>query len=389
MRKYADDQERTIRVRHLVDEWMRSRLIDAAQHQRLAADLYVDLRRTNRFLRLTLFGFGLLIIAATVGLVGETIDVTGSIASGTLCLIAAAACAALAEFLIDRFRLYRFGVEEACAIGAALLVAGGSALLAGSVSGVTFGNRQLFAASIAGSAAAFAVYRRYGYVYAAVGAMLCAGLAPFQLHLPEVVQRLLAAAALGACFIVARTTRKKYGDEFPGDEYGILQASAWLGIYAALNVHLFSEFSSGPLAPSFYGFTYAAIWTLPAAGVWLSIRDRDSLLLNASLLMALATLVTNKPYLGAVRQAWDPILLGLLLIGIAIVVRRWLAGGADASRKGFTASRLVRADDDRGAAAGLVSAFQQTPTHRHPEPSPESLEQGGGRSGGGGAGASF
>lgn len=389
MRKYADDQERTIRLRRLVDEWRRSRLIDAAQHQRLAADLHVDVRRTNRFLRLTLFGFGLLIIAATVALVGETIDVTGSKAAGTLCLVAAAACAALAEFLIDRFRLYRFGVEEACAVGAALLIAGGSGLLAGSLPAATVGDRQLFVASIAGSAAAFAVYRRYGYVYAALGAMVFASLAPFQLQLPEAVQRLLAAASLGGCFIVALTKRRRYGDEFPGDEYGIVQASAWLGMYAALNVHLFSDLSLRPLAPSFYWFTYAMIWTLPAAGLWMSIRDRDQPLLDASLVMALATLVTNKPYLGAARQPWDPILLGLLLIGVAIVVRRWLASSADASRNGFTGSRLVSADDDRVAAVGIVSAIQQTPGHRHPEPSSDSFEQGGGRSGGGGAGASF
>ena len=75
MRKYADDQERIIRVKRLADEWLASGLIDATQHERIAAGLQVDLRRTNRFLRLTLFGFGLLIIGAAVGLVVVTFDV--------------------------------------------------------------------------------------------------------------------------------------------------------------------------------------------------------------------------------------------------------------------------------------------------------------------------
>jgi len=37
----------------------------------------------------------------------------------------------------------------------------------------------------------------------------------------------------------------------------------------------------------FYWFTYAMIWILPAAGVWLSIRDRDRPLLDTSLVLAL------------------------------------------------------------------------------------------------------
>ena len=81
------------------------------------------------------------------------------------------------------------------------------------------------------------------------------------------------------------------------------------------------------------------IWVLPAAGLWLSIRDRDRPLLAASLVMGLATLLTNKPYLGAARKPWDPILLGLLLIGTAIVLRRWLASGKDGTRDGFTPAR--------------------------------------------------
>ena len=35
----------------------------------------------------------------------------------------------------------------------------------------------------------------------------------------------------------------------------------------------------------------------------------------ASLVMAMATLATNKPYLGWERHTWDPMLLGVLLTG--------------------------------------------------------------------------
>jgi uncharacterized membrane protein YgcG len=391
MRKYADDQERIIRVKRLADEWARSGLIDAAQHERIAAGLQVDLRRTNRFLRLTLFGFGLLIIAATVGLVVVTLDVKDATPAGALCLMAAPLSAVLAEFLIGRFRLYRFGVEEAAAVGAAVLVAVGSGLIAGNPAAGS-GDRQIFITLLmAGSAAAFAVYRRYGYVYAAVGAMLCASLAPFQLVLSDVVKRLLAAAILGGCFYGARLKRRKYGDEFPGDEYGSIQASALLGIYATLNLHVFFAPVTRPFASPFYWFTYALIWALPAAGLWLSIRDRDRPLLDASLVMTLATLVTNKPYLGLARRPWDPILLGLLLTGAAILLRRWLASGEDGTRAGFTAAHLLRSDKDTRAAVAIASAaFHEAPTRSHSDPSPpDPFKGGGGRSGGGGAGGSF
>jgi len=264
-------------------------------------------------------------------------------------------------------------------------------MIDGSLLGVTSGDRRIFVALIVGSAAAFAVYRRYRYVCAAVGAMLCASLAPFQLHLSSMVQRLLAAAILGGCCIVARMKRRKYGDEFPGDEHGTIQASAWLGMYATLNLHLSFVLFTRPLASSFYWFTYAMIWTLPAAGLWLSIRDRDRPLLDASLVMALATLLTSKPYLGVARRPWDPILLGLLLIGVAILLRRWLASGEDGTRDGFTAVRLLRSDKDTRTAVAVASAaFHEVPTHPHSDPSsPDPFKGGGGRSGGGGAGGSF
>ena len=391
MRKYADDQERTIRVKRLVDEWTASGLIDATQHGRIAAGLDVDLRRTNRFLRLTLFTFGLLIIAASVGLVGVTLDVNAATAAGTLCLMAAAVSAVLAETLINRFRVYRFGVEEACAVSAAVLAAGGSGMIAGAWPGVTSGDRQIFVALVVGSAAAFAVYRRYGYVYAAVGAMLCAGLAPFQLDLSDVVQRLLAAAILGGCFFGARLKRRKYGDEFPGDEQGTIQASAWLGMYATLNLHLPLPLMTPPLASPFYWCTYAMIWILPAIGLWLSICERDRPLLHASLVAGLATLLMNKPYLAVARKPWDPILFGLLLIGVAMLLRRWLASGDHGSRHGFTARRLVRSDTDtRAAVAITAAAFHVTPTHPPADPSsPDPFKGDGGRSGGAGAGGSF
>jgi hypothetical protein len=392
VRIYSDEEERIIRAKRLADQWMHSDLIDRSQHERMAARLTVDLRRTNLFLRLTLFGFGLLIIGAAVGLVGVVLDLRHSTPVGVLCLVAAGLSAIAAELLVGKFRVYRFGIEEAFAVSAAMLLALGSALLAELVFPGVPVRWELVVALIVGSVAAFAIYRRFGYVYAGVAAMLGLSLAAFPLELPMATQRAVAAALLGAGFLVARMKRRAFGDEFPGDEYGILQAAAWLGIYAALNLHLYSA-AFVPQPRSFYWFTYAMIWILPVAGAWLSIRDRDRPLLDASLVLALATLATNKPYLGLERKPWDPILLGLLLIGAAIVLRRWLARGEDGPRHGFIATPVLRSDNETLARLGIASAaihgLAAHPRVESPSPEPASPDPfQGGRSGGGG-GASF
>lgn len=389
MRKYTDEEERTVRAGRLVDEWARSGLIDPAQHARLASTLQNDFRRTNRFLRLTLFGFGLLIIAATVGLVIVTADVKPVAVVGAICLVAAAVSAALAELLVSRFRLYRFGIEESCAAGAAILVAAGSALAAEPLVAGLAADRQVFVALVAGAAAAFGVYRRFGYLYAAIAAMACAGLAPFELGVPPVAQRLLAAAILAACAVAARMKRRPHGDEYPGDEYGALQAAALLGVYGVLNLQL-SYPPAGAFAAPFYWFTYAMVWIVPVAGFLAAVTERDRLLLDASLVMALATLATNKPYLHLDHRPWDPVLLGVLLIGGAMILRRWLAAGGGGMRRGVTASRILRADKDRVALAGIASGFTEAPAGAHEAaPPPDPFAGSGGRSGGGGASGTF
>jgi hypothetical protein len=69
------------------------------------------------------------------------------------------------------------------------------------------------------------------------------------------------------------------------------------------------------------------------------------------------------------QTAGHPILFGVLLIGTAIVLRRWLATGAEGARRGFTATRLLRSDKDALDQLGIASAaFHQGPAHAHTEP---------------------
>ena len=159
-----------------------------------------------------------------------------------------------------------------------------------------------------------------------------------------------------------------------------------------MNLHVFDTFTIWNLGtPSntwFYWCTYAATWVMPAAGLFFAIREKDRTFLNVNLLMVLATLATNKPYLGWPRQTWDPMLLGLLLMGGAVLLRRWLAAGPDGQRRGFTPARIL--DRDRAMLTLLSTA---SVAWQKPSPTPTAAsapsEFTGGRSGGGGGGTDF
>jgi hypothetical protein len=110
-------------------------------------------------------------------------------------------------------------------------------------------------------------------------------------------------------------------------------------------------------------------------------------MIDVSIVLALATLATNKPYLGWPRREWDPMILGVLLMAGAIALRRWLARGQGGERGGFTPAQILATD----AQALSMLATASTTFHPHtasPGPAPGS-DFHGGRSGGGGGGGSF
>ncbi|HEV2689118.1 MAG TPA: hypothetical protein VGV35_11200, partial [Bryobacteraceae bacterium] len=95
-------------------------------------------------------------------------------------------------------------------------------------------------------------------------------------------------------------------------------------------------------------------------------------------------------YLGWQRHTWDPMLLGILLTGVAFFLRRWLARGEGGIRYGFTAARLSGKDKQwmtaGSAVFGALSPNLITPA---PQASSPEVRFGGGDSGGGGASGDF
>jgi len=381
---YQLDDERAIRTGRRVDDWTKSGLLTPEQREVILPQLAVNLRRTNLFLRITLFVFGGVILQSALGLVAVLLgDVVDSSGAGAICLLIGGGCFRLASWLVSRYDLYRFGVEEAVALTAAALVGAGAGLLAGD------GAWGLRLGLAVGAGMLAALYWHFGYVYAAVLAMVMAAALPFQFGIDEVIQRAGAIAVLAAIAMSARRARAPHGDEYPGDALAVIESVAWLGIYLLLNLVMSSGFSRLDRDSIVYWITFAMIWLMPAGSLVVALRGRERPLLLASLVTVLTTILTTKEYLGLPRYEWDPIVFGLIVMGGALAARRWLASGEGGQRHGYTASRLIASETAHLGHLAMVSATQaDVPVADSTPPSDVGIG-GGGRSGGAGAGGSF
>lgn len=380
MNIYTRDDERNVRVERLVRDWNKSGLITDEQRDRMLPDLKVDLRRTNLFLRITLFVFGFLIVNAATGLVFINLDTNGSSVWWVAAIFAIASYFA-AQRIITQFRVYRFGIEEAFAVAAIAFM-----MIAGAMWFVR--NFSTLYAFGAGAIASFVVFRRFGYVYAGVAAIAFATFFIFDLEQSDTFRRLFSAILLLTVFFFSRERRQDHEWDFPADTYAMLETVAWGGLYFVTNLKITTWFSLPDEVRVFYWATYVLIWILPIAGLWLAIRDRHRWMLDLNIVMLIVTLSTNKPYLGVAQKPWDPILFGVMLIAVSLGLRRWIASGANGSRTGFVAHRLLESEKAKLALAGTATVLAPgapPPTAKQPPPP----EFGGGRSGGAGASGSF
>ncbi len=392
MRRYTEADEQRIHLQRQVRNWTRSGLLGKEQGTTLDASLQGDLRRTGLMLRLGLAVFTGIVLTAAVGLSFLLADVRNEKAVAVLLAIVGVMSLLAAEGVVTTFKAYRHGVEEMLAMAGAGFLACSPVLVTSSLFSSSGEATRFALAGAVGCAASLWVYRRFGFLYAPIVAMACAATIPAQLVASRPLERIGAALVLLAAFAVARAVRVDPRNERLRDERAILQAVALVGVYLVLNVHLtpggfIASYSGGPMPPWFRWGTYACTWVIPALLFWRGVRDRERWLMDAGLATALATLVTNKSYLGWPRQPWDPMLLGVFLVVVAMGVRRWLASGPGGERAGFAPGQILESDLTAIRVAGLASAAF-TPTSAAAAPAqPDTFR--GGRSGGAGAGGSF
>ena len=400
MRLYTASSEETLRARKLLRDWAGERLLTKEQYQLLEQETVSDLRTTNIYLRLVLFFFTLIIVGAAAGLfftvfLSRPSDQT----TGVFFLIFAAACYTAAEAAVSQARLYRYGIEEAlavCSVG--FLCAGVQFTL---FSGRPYSPQPDATQCLvpaAGAIFSLWIWRRFGFSYAFLAAMIFSYFLPGYWTSSHSAQHLLVAMfyAAGLVAIAAVRSRLDYLDE----GYSLVEAFLWLGIYLAINLKLSSLDLPGQwwidtratpdVSRPFYWTTWVLIWLLPPTVLARGIRQKDRFVIVVGIITAILTLISNKPYLGWPRHPWDPMLLGILLTGVAFFLQRWLTRGPNGIRHGFTAARLSGKDKQwmnlGSSGFGLLSANSITPAPQSTNPD---FHFGGGQSGGGGASTDF
>jgi hypothetical protein len=382
VRLYPVDSEESLRARTLLKEWAGEGLLTSDQYQRLQQESVSGLRTTNIFLRLVLFLFTLVCVGAAAALFFEVLLSRPSEQKlGIFYLIFAAICYAAAEYAAGKARLYRYGIEEAlavCSVG----------FLCAGMQAVSKSAEPLVPA--AGAILSLWIWRRFGLWYAFLAAMIFVIFLPGYWTSSHALQHSIIAGyyLAGLIGIIAIRTRHHY--DYLEANYSLAEALLWLGLYLAINLHL-SSFNFQPQFPRpFYWTTWVLIWILPPLVLARGIHQKDRFVLVVGGLAAILTLVTNKPYLGWPHHTWDPMLLGLLLIGIALFLRRWLSSGPNGIRHGFTPARLS-ANSKQWLTSGSALLGLAAPEAIIPAPQPTNpdFHFGGGASGGGGATGDF
>jgi hypothetical protein len=403
MRIYASASEETLRARKLLADWAGDGLLTQAQYEHLKQETVSELRTTNIFLRLILFLFTLISVGAAAALFFAVfLPHSSEQTNGIFLLICAALSYAAAELSVSQGRLYRYGIEEALAVGSVVFLCVGMqfAFFSGTpYSPKSYGFQSLIPA--AGAVFSLWIWRRFGLWYAFPAAMVFAVFLPGYCTSSRSAQHVIVALLYAIGLIGVTAVRSRHHFDFGGNDYSRAEAFLWLGIYLAINLQLSSldprahwwvggTGAASEFARPFYWTTWMLTWLLPpvvlARGVWL----KDRFVLAVGVIVAVLSFVSNKPYLGWPRHTWDPMLLGILLTGVALFIRRWLARGPGGIRGGFTAARLSAKDqrwiNASSAALGLVTPQPITPS---PQPTSAEVHFGGGASGGGGAGGDF
>jgi hypothetical protein len=404
VRIYTDLNEESLRAHKLLTQWTDDGFLNKEQYQRLEQDTVSDLRTTNIFLRLVLFFFTILGVAAAVALFFVIfLSRPSEQTTGIWLLVFAAISYTAAEVAVAQARLYRYGIEEALAVCSVAFLCAGLALF--SFSGTPNSSREIqLVVSAVGAIASLWIWYRFNLWYAFPAAMIFAIFLPVYWTPSPSAQHIFISVLYAAGLICIVPIRSRHRFDYLEDSYSLSEAFLWLGIYLILNLKISAlglpsqwwsnTWLTSEFAVPFYWATWVLTWCLPPLILTRGVRQKDRFIIAVGAMTAVLTLATNKPYLGWQRHTWDPMLLGIALTGVALFLRRWLAQGPGGVRHGFTAAHLSGKDKHAmgvgSAVLGLITPQSITPTPQTPTPHPTGPDaRFGGGSGGGGASGDF
>jgi hypothetical protein len=396
---YTAEQEERLFIRREARTWARSGLITNEQLAIIDSQTDPGLSRTNVFFRILFFVFTYMCMQAVVGFYIWMAGLRSEVSFAWSALAFGIAMSCLTEYLVRRKSFYRYGIEEALALAGMALICAGVFTF---ISMLNVEPRLLITTgAILASACAFWLYLRFGFLYAAVISVACACVVPFQLSLPPASERAILAIVLLLILLTSIRAESFETWDFKKERSAILQAFLLAGLYLAVNLRLpelggaqfgnpapFHQSHAG-FPPLFYWATYGFTFLVPALGLYYGLKSRKRLLTNVSLIAALLTLATNKDYLGFKHYAWDPAVLGVVMVISAVVIMRWLANGTREARNGFTAQNLLKPENHGINLADLGAAMLPGAIQANLPPASPEKPFAGGQSGGGGAASGY
>ncbi|MBP7230750.1 MAG: DUF2157 domain-containing protein [Syntrophaceae bacterium] len=361
---YPPQEEEKIYIAGRAKTWHRSGLITEDQLRAIAEATRTELRQTNPFFRVLFYLFTCLCAGALVALFFWLIDRPGHKVMAMMLMGFGVIYYAAAEYITVKNRLYRHGIEEGLALMAMFLFCAGCNLF------LDMRHQQSdILLSILFSVAALGIYLRFGHLYAASISVIALCVIPFQCSLSPVAERLLLLVILCCLFALGLIEDKRDREDFRKNQLAKIKAGLLVAIYLTVNLEILGMIGSFSgetrnahlypqlFPPLFYWLSYVCTFLIPAAAIYWGIKSRKRLLLNAGLVMACVTLATNKSYLGMTRYAWDPIILGVVLIGLSLLITRWLNAGPDQKRFGFTAREILKPEDNGLNPADIAAAL--------------------------------
>ncbi|MBI2790251.1 MAG: hypothetical protein HYX59_16435 [Elusimicrobia bacterium] len=376
-----DEEERAFRHERLRD-WRAAGLLRADKAVEAEALAGEAPAHASWPLRVLLFGFGALALGALSALALK--DLQGRVDSAFVAWVLAGVAVAAAEAGIRSLKVRRFGAEEALVAGAVLLVAYGAERAFSNGTRWHF-STAIFSATLA--LGACTAYLRYGYRLASFGAAVALGVFVGSLEYGERATRVMLAVLYAV--LLALATWWPGLERRERERLEIVRFFLALSVPLCLNLRLeklFYSWAPQPATDAFGLATFAAIFLIPLFWLVWGALDRSRTLLWAGAVGLLVAQCSVKPYLGLTRNAWDPAVLGLELMILALVLKRWLDAGPGARRGAYSSEAL--GDPGPGAAAGLLaSVVAASPSS--PPAGPDRPKGGGGSFGGGGASGGY
>ena len=393
---YPPQQEENIYIRQQAQAWRRSGLITEEQLSAINEHTDIQLRRTNLFFRLLFFVFTMLGAGAVVGLFFWLLDFKDADIIAVMLICFGAAFYIAAEYLAGKYLFYRHGVEEALVVMALVLFCAGCGILL-SENHLTLTQLRIVVPALL-AITAYWIYLRFGFLYAAIISIIALGVVPFQFNLSPATERIMLFSVLCVIFIFSLLADKPDIEDFRKNRYAKIQACLTTAIYLTVNLQIMGLFGLISMdrhvlhlnpqlfPPSIYWLSYVLTFLIPIAAIYWGIKSRKRIIINVGLVMACVTLATNKSYLGWTRYAWDPAILGIMLVGLSLLITRWLNSGADQRRFGFTARDILKPEEGGITPADVAAAL--TPgviDAQQPQEQAQDKYFEGGTSGGGGA----